>query len=155
VLFRSAAIPLLLSAGMSRRAIVFLSPITFGLAHIHHFYEFRITHPHVHVAAAIARSVFQLTYTSLFGAYATFLFLRTGSLLSIVLVHAFCNSMGLPRFWGKVQPYWAGGSERELRRASLAWTGVYYVLLFAGALTWWRNLRSFTESGAALTEIDF
>src|SRR5271156_3709561 len=102
ILFRSASVPLLLLARMSSTKIIFLTPVIFGLAHVHHFYEFRITHPHTPIIAAILRSVFQLAYTTLFGAYATFLYLRTGSLLTVVLVHAFCNWMGLPRFWGRV-----------------------------------------------------
>ncbi|OLN81509.1 putative CAAX prenyl protease 2 [Colletotrichum chlorophyti] len=106
MLFRSASVPLLLCARMSLTQTIFLSPVIFGLAHVHHFYEFRITHPKVPLVAAVARSVLQFGYTSLFGAYATFLYLRSGSLLAIVLVHAFCNSMGLPRFWGSVEPHW-------------------------------------------------
>ncbi|KAL6850895.1 CAAX prenyl protease [Amphichorda felina] len=96
-LFRSAAVPLLLLAGHSMGSTVFLSPLVFGLAHLHHFYEFRVTHPHIPVTAAAARSVIQFSYTYLFGIYATFIFLRTGSLLAVAIVHAFCNSMGLPR----------------------------------------------------------
>jgi prenyl protein peptidase len=40
--------------------------------------------------------LFQFTYTTIFGWYATYLFLRTGHLLAPVLVHALCNSLGLP-----------------------------------------------------------
>ena len=42
-LFRSASVPLLLLAGVSTKSTIFLSPIVFGLAHAHHFYEFRIS----------------------------------------------------------------------------------------------------------------
>lgn len=71
---------------------------------MHHLYEFRLTHPRVPLALALARSAFQLAYTTLFGAYATFLFLRSGSLLAVCGVHAFCNCMGLPQVWGRVEP---------------------------------------------------
>ena len=40
----------------------------------------------------------QFTYTTLFGAYSSYLFLRTGLLYGPVLAHAFCNCMGLPDF---------------------------------------------------------
>ncbi|KAJ4159288.1 uncharacterized protein LMH87_008195 [Akanthomyces muscarius] len=99
-LFRSAVVPLLVLAKASPSSIIFLSPLVFGVAHIHHFYEFRLTNPGLPIYAAVARTVIQLTYTSVFGAYVTFLFLQTGSLLAVVLVHAFCNSLGLPRVWG-------------------------------------------------------
>ncbi|KAJ6441691.1 CaaX-protease [Purpureocillium lavendulum] len=99
-LFRSAAVPLLLLAGSNLRSIIFLSPVVFGLAHVNHFYEFRVTHPETPLGVAVARSVLQFSYTSIFGAYATFVYLRTGSLLAAVSIHALCNSLGLPRFWG-------------------------------------------------------
>jgi prenyl protein peptidase len=130
--------------------IIFMTPFIFGLAHVHHFYEFRVTHPQVPVAAAVARSVLQLSYTSLFGAYATFLFLRTGSFLAVFLVHAFCNSMGLPRFWGFVQPYWLYQNTAQTLIAVQRWTAVYYTLLVVGLITWWALLWKLTESNSPL-----
>ncbi|KAH9209838.1 hypothetical protein DL95DRAFT_309108, partial [Leptodontidium sp. 2 PMI_412] len=44
----------------------------------------------------------QLSYTTLFGGYVTFLYMRTGSPLGVILVHAFCNWMGLPLCLGRV-----------------------------------------------------
>lgn len=41
--------------------------------------------------------VFQTLYTSLFGWHASFLYLRTGSLLPPILSHIFCNVMGFPQ----------------------------------------------------------
>lgn len=152
---------------------IFLSPVIFGLAHVHHFYEFRITHRQVPLAAALARSAFQLAYTTLFGAYATFLFLRTGSLLAICLAHAFCNCMGLPRVWGRVQPPGGEGGDDDVavavapreggergsgattaKRPTLLWTVAYYCLLVGGALTWYRNLWRLTTSPQALVPMD-
>ncbi|KAI2642778.1 CaaX protease [Xylaria nigripes] len=159
VLFRSAAVPLMLVAQTSVVRTIFLSPLIFGLAHVHHFYEFRLTHPHDPITAAFLRSLLQLTYTSLFGAYATFLFLRTGSLLAIFVVHAFCNIMGLPRFWGRVEPPsdaessdgkdgWKAGVQAP--KASILWSVFYYLLLVGGAVGFWRNLGALTESDNAL-----
>ncbi|KAI5928796.1 hypothetical protein F4810DRAFT_25099 [Camillea tinctor] len=159
VLFRSASVPLMLVARTSVSRTVFLSPVIFGLAHFHHFYEFRLSHPHVPVAAGLLRSLVQLAYTSLFGAYATFLFLRSGSLLAIFAVHAFCNVMGLPRFWGRLEPAATAGpgpgaGAGSGARPSILWTVVYYLLLVAGAAAWWRLLGPLTESGNALAPID-
>jgi len=47
-------------------------------------------------------SLFQFIYTTLFGWFAAFVFLRTGSLYPAIAAHAFCNWLGLPRFWGRV-----------------------------------------------------
>ncbi|KAF4120265.1 prenyl protein peptidase [Geosmithia morbida] len=153
-LFRSASVPLLLSAGHTMESAVFLSPLVFGLAHVHHFYEFRQTNPQVPVIAALARSVLQFAYTYLFGIYATFIFLRTGSLLAVVLVHTFCNSMGLPRLWGHVEPYWY--SWRELTDSTKPgpwmWTAIYYFLLFGGVMTFYRQLYLLSESPLALAD---
>lgn len=154
VLFRSAAVPLMLIARTSVTRTIFMSPLIFGLAHVHHFYEFRITNPRVPIAAAILRSVFQLAYTTLFGSYATFLYLRTGSLLAICLVHAFCNCMGLPRVWGRVQPISGYSQEASTeQKGNVLWTAAYYVLLVTGAALWYRNLWVLTESSNALVAV--
>lgn len=79
-----------------------LPPLYFGIAHIHHFYEFRLTHPSVPLVSAVVRSALQLAYTTLFGAYASYLFLKTGSLPAVIILHVFCNWVGLPRLWGRV-----------------------------------------------------
>lgn len=41
---------------------------------------------------------FQLLYTTVFGWYATWIFLKFGSYIPAVVVHAFCNWMGVPAF---------------------------------------------------------
>lgn len=158
----------MLASQTSVTKTIFLTPIIFGLSHVHHFYEFRLTNPQVPAKAALFRSVFQLVYTTLFGAYATFIFLRTGSLLAACAVHAFCNCMGLPQLWGRVEP----AEERIIpvptptpaqmgeeglglgRRASILWTVAYYSLLVMGAVSWYRNLWVLTEGGNALVPTD-
>jgi hypothetical protein len=41
--------------------------------------------------------VFQLFYTTVFGWLSAFVFLRTGHVISVFLMHWFCNHMGFPR----------------------------------------------------------
>lgn len=166
VLFRSASVPLLLLSQTSNSTIIFLTPIIFGMAHVHHFYEFRISHPHTPVVRALLRSLLQFTYTTLFGGYATFIFLRSGSLLSVILVHAFCNWMGFPRFWGRLssgdtaigqdvgQGKRGGKGSFTVPDAgvlSVTWTIIYYVLLVTGAVAWQKLLWPMTESESMLT----
>lgn len=161
ILFRSASVPLLLLSLSSTTTIIFLTPIVFGLAHVHHFYEFRISNPRTPVTAAVLRSLLQFTYTTLFGGYATFLFLRSGSLLAVIGVHAFCNWMGFPRFWGRVSagetvlgPDYGEGDDGTARERGdgmdVVWTVSYYVLLVVGAVSWWQYLWILTESESAL-----
>ncbi|KAL2133960.1 hypothetical protein VTI74DRAFT_1316 [Chaetomium olivicolor] len=158
ILFRSASIPLMLLSQSPLKQTIFLTPILFGLAHVHHFYEFRLVQPQVPATAALLRSLFQFAYTTVFGAYATFLYIRTGSLLAVCAVHAFCNCMGLPQVWGRVEPpvpVLAGGDTNGPHtkqdggaggRPSILWTVAYYVLLVGGAVVWWRNLWALSES---------
>lgn len=158
--------PLFLLSKASLTTLIFGTPVIFGLAHIHHFYEFRLTHPHTPAVAALVRSIFQLSYTTLFGAYATFLYLRTGSLLAVILVHAFCNWMGLPRFWGRVgaiEPLVGpdNGTDKDRKRDEdkgttvdgsphVGWTILYYILLVLGAVGFWRQFWNMTDSSSAL-----
>ncbi|KAF2203289.1 Abi-domain-containing protein [Delitschia confertaspora ATCC 74209] len=168
LIWRSLIIPLHILAHFSGKKIIFLTPLYFGIAHVHHFYEFRLTHPHSPVLQGILRSAFQFTYTSLFGFFAAFVYLRTGNLLSIILAHSFCNWMGLPRFWGRVgveagvpigppdldkkrnedSSYRSG--ELIYHSKPIAWTVVYYAILVAGAVGFYYQLFPLTESSYSL-----
>ncbi|KAF2840265.1 Abi-domain-containing protein [Patellaria atrata CBS 101060] len=169
LLFRSLLIPLHLLSHHSPLRTTLLTPLYFGIAHIHHFYEFRLTHPHTPALKALARSLFQFAYTSLFGVFAAFLFIRTGSLWPCILAHTFCNWMGLPRMWGRVgveagvplgPPDVRGEGKRDDRRSGreriedeglgVGWTMTYYALLVAGAWGFWFALWPLTESTNAL-----
>jgi prenyl protein peptidase len=169
LLFRSASLPLFLLSPATLQTTFLVPPLVFGLAHIHHIYEFRVMHPSVPLLHAVLRSVIQLLYTTLFGSYATFLYLRTGSLLTVILCHAFCNWMGLPRFWGRVE---GGGAESVMGpdsggdqgkrdesegpssrvKLGIFWTIAYYTLLVIGAVGFYKYLWVLTESGSALLE---
>ncbi|TDH72928.1 uncharacterized protein CCR75_003100 [Bremia lactucae] len=74
--FRSCMVPLLVCADFTVKQIVLGGPLIFGAAHLHHMMEY-IRHGKTLKDAALIVG-FQLMYTSLFGAYATFIFLRTG-----------------------------------------------------------------------------
>lgn len=105
LLFRSTILPLHLLSPLasSPKELIFTTPLYFGIAHVHHFYEFRLTHPDTPLLPAVLRTVFQFAYTTIFGWYAAFIYLRTGSLYAVFFVHAFCNYMGFPRLWGKIR----------------------------------------------------
>ncbi|KZF21294.1 hypothetical protein L228DRAFT_249099 [Xylona heveae TC161] len=169
LVFRSCLIPLHLLAKVSPGRIVFLTPLYFGIAHIHHFYEYKLTHPYTPLLPALLRSVVQFSYTSIFGFYATFLFLRTGSFPAVVVVHSFCNWCGLPRFWGRVEagqpigpPDIKGKDDGENVRTvltgnlsgqgqlGLEWTIAYYLLLVAGAVGFYFLLWPLTSGERAL-----
>jgi len=97
LIFRACMLPLL----VPRYGLVhstFIAPLFFGVAHFHHIIEEIRTGKRIfHV---ILTSCFQMTYTTIFGAYSAFLFLRTGHLVGPVLCHSFCNMIGFPDFGG-------------------------------------------------------
>ncbi|OJJ52607.1 hypothetical protein ASPSYDRAFT_51723 [Aspergillus sydowii CBS 593.65] len=163
IMFRSAIIPLHLLARVSPGRIVWIAPLYFGVAHVHHFYEFRLTHPDTSIIAAALRSVFQFGFTTVFGWYATFVYLRTGSLIAVIIIHTFCNWCGLPRLWGRVEgavpigPTLSRGKEDSDRspeysydQLGIGWSVAYYVLLVFGAIGFCCALWPLTESIHAL-----
>jgi len=95
--FRACMCSLLFSAGFSHTFTILVTPLFFGLAHLHHIQQ------HLHkqgreLKDAWLECVFQLCYTTIFGTYSAFLFMRTGHFMAPFISHAFCNWMGFPRF---------------------------------------------------------
>lgn len=110
LVFRSLVVSLYLLAKVSPTRIVFVTPLVFGVAHVHHMVEFVKSHtpagrtlpPSNVLIMGLLRSLFQFAYTSLFGFFSAFVYLRTGNVFASITAHTFCNYMGLPRVWGKV-----------------------------------------------------
>jgi prenyl protein peptidase len=94
IVFRGCMISPLLSAGLTAPAASFVAPMFFGTAHFHHAY-LKVKQGN-HISQVVLSTVFQFAYTTLFGAYAAYAFIRTGSIVVIFLSHSFCNTMGLP-----------------------------------------------------------
>ncbi|KAI0821824.1 hypothetical protein BC628DRAFT_1463351 [Trametes gibbosa] len=100
VVFRACMLAVYHMAGTSRGKLIFLTPLAFGVAHLHHAWDTYNRYGRTPSAAraAILTTLFQLTYTSLFGFHCAYLFLRTGSLLPPTVSHIFCNIMGFPQY---------------------------------------------------------
>lgn len=121
--FRSCMIAVLHQANYSRNYLIFVSPLYFGIgkwflffflenekggvkltilnaAHLHHAWDNynKMNRTSRALKNALLSSSFQFLYTTLFGWYASYLFLRTGNLMAPVLSHSFCNIMGFPDF---------------------------------------------------------
>ncbi|CAG7724973.1 unnamed protein product [Allacma fusca] len=128
LVFRACIISLIGSC-LSTSGIVIVCPLFFGAAHLHHAIEqIRLGVP---VRRAILISAFQFIYTSIFGAYSAYLFLRTGHLIAPVLVHSFCNHMGFPDFASVVH-------FQQPKKAVII--GAYVV----GLITWFYCLQPLT-----------
>ncbi|KAG6427519.1 hypothetical protein SASPL_111765 [Salvia splendens] len=95
LVFRACMIPLLLCGGFSTYTVIFICPVFFSLAHLNHLLEFYFQRNYSFLKACQVVG-FQLVYTVIFGAYASFLLIRTGHLTAPLVAHMFCNFMGLP-----------------------------------------------------------
>ena len=85
-----------INAEISTLKIIFVSPLIFGLAHFHHFFE---TPDLKHKwKKALLRVLIQVGFTSLFGFWNQFCWVKTHGLLTCILLHAFCNYMQFPDF---------------------------------------------------------
>jgi prenyl protein peptidase len=110
VVFRGLMVPALLSSccclggggggdsmggAEAARFVSLRAPLFFGVAHLHHVVEklWVSKEPPLRV---LASTLAQLTYTSIFGAIACYLFVRTGNIASPLLSHVICNFAGLP-----------------------------------------------------------
>ncbi|XP_033324305.1 ras converting CAAX endopeptidase Sras isoform X1 [Megalopta genalis] len=91
--FRACMLPLLLQCFAPLTAI-FVCSLFFGVAHFHHIvYRLKEGMPLKH---AVSMSCFHVGYTTVFGAYAAFLFVKTGHLVAPLTVHSFCNGVEFP-----------------------------------------------------------
>ena len=92
--FRACMLPLLLPQ-LGPALATLLCPLFFGLAHLHHFVEW-VWNGNTSLGVVLASLLGQFAYTSVFGVFSAFLFVRTGHLVSPVLAHVLCNVLGLP-----------------------------------------------------------
>ena len=81
IMFRSILLPPLVSSGFSPVKSAWITPQFFGVAHFHHYFTKR---NECATKQLFFELLLQWSYTTLFGAYASHVFIRTGSLLGIV-----------------------------------------------------------------------
>ncbi len=86
LVFRSCMLPLVVGSGAGRLATIVATPLFFGLAHLHHAVGL-VRSGQATVREAAMRVLFQVGYTTVFGAYAAFVLLRTGTFVAIFLLH--------------------------------------------------------------------
>lgn len=157
-------------------SLVFTTPLYFAVAHVHRLIESKICWPEESITDLLFVTFIQFGYTSLFGFYTTFLFLRLGSLPACILAHVLCNWISLPRLWGRVgtENHWGihfstapsssqstkletgqAWAHSAVNRIRSSWKGIgltlaYYLLLFAGMAGFWRFVGILTVSEQGL-----
>ena len=92
--FRACLVPVL-APSLGELWTILLCPLFFGLAHLHHIVEWAQNGGETLTNVLVGLLV-QVGYTSLFGMFSAFLFVRSGHLVSPVLAHSYCNLLGLP-----------------------------------------------------------
>ena len=95
LIFRACMLTVLSPAFGDYRAIM-VCPVFFGLAHLHHLIEWYRVKDGITFSQACLSVLLQVGYTSVFGLFSAFIFVRTQHLTGIVLAHSLCNVMGLP-----------------------------------------------------------
>lgn len=100
------------------------------LAHLHHMIERLRTG--MDKKTAIIISSFQFFYTSIFGIYSAYLFMRTGHFIAPFLTHSFCNHLGFPDF-------------QELLNQELKKRIVFVSLYVIGLVSWIMLLPTLTN----------
>ena len=105
IVFRGCLVAPLLCSGFSVLQTTFTAALFFGSVHIHHLIA-KLQNG-VPFKNAFLTTAFQFTYTYLFGAFSTYAFIKTGSIVGISMSHSFCNFMGLPNLsflqpWSKL-----------------------------------------------------
>ena len=93
--FRGFLVPALMATDLSVRSVCWLAPVFFGIAHAHHAIR-RIVQEKEGIPKVAIQTMFQFSYTTLFGAYTSYAYWQTKSLWAVTVSHSFCNYMGLP-----------------------------------------------------------
>lgn len=71
--------------------------LTSHIAHAHHLYRMR-HQPWPQFKRLLFGKIFQLSYTQVFGIYAGYAYVYTGSFWAAAALHAQCNLFGFPQF---------------------------------------------------------
>ncbi|KAG5420088.1 RCE1 [Candida metapsilosis] len=72
------------------------TPYLFGIAHFHHALQLYKKHS-LAMSSIVVSTLFQFTYTSIFGYLANWIYLKTDfNLFCPIIIHSFCNFYGFP-----------------------------------------------------------
>ncbi|AMD20307.1 HDL437Wp [Eremothecium sinecaudum] len=106
---------LILANSTPTTTLLLLLPLFFGFAHIPHGMEMYFSRNYT-IAEILNRCLFQILYTTVFGAFTNFIYLRTGNLYACILVHALCNYMSFPNLSSQLAADYQQISEKKQSR---------------------------------------
>lgn len=132
------------------KAILLLPPLFFGLAHLHHAWEMSTVGIYSNVQIAIT-TLIQMTYTTLFGVFTNFVYLRTGqNFWCCFAIHAFANYMGLPKMSALCEQFDLNRSTGFRSLVSKFWKWGYVAMLLIGLVKFKGNMWELTDSRHAI-----
>ncbi|KAI0268287.1 hypothetical protein BC834DRAFT_821684, partial [Gloeopeniophorella convolvens] len=125
LVWRSCLICIYHLAGASKTFMIFFTPVSFGSAHWHHGWEVynRYGRTRQALKSALVSTLFQFTYTTLFGLHCSFLFLRSASVIPPIAAHVFCNIMGVPQLQAELR--WFPHRQQRILCAYLVGIALY------------------------------
>lgn len=122
------------------RQLLLEPSLYFGIAHVHHAWEMYQDGDYK-LLQILLITAFQATYTTMFGTFSNYIFLRHGgNLYSCILAHAMCNLLGVP----SVQP--SSSALFTSLWAKKLWSRGYFLLLVLGLATFCFLLGPMTTS---------
>lgn len=77
---------------------MYLTPLLFGIAHIHHGYQMRCQYKDLPLKTIIFGTSFQTLYTTIFGILTNYLFYKYHTVWCCIMVHGVCNLLGFPSY---------------------------------------------------------
>lgn len=92
-IFRGVICAFLSMSFSHKWTILLISSAVFSMAHMHHYFFQSLQGL---ATMSLAAGLFQMLYTFLFGFYSGTFFLKTGSILTSIALHVFCNFLGFP-----------------------------------------------------------
>lgn len=109
LVYRAAVISVLYPEYLRAR-IMMLTPVLFGLAHLHHAYTMYFHENESFISVALTVT-FQFAYTTAFGGLSNKIYFDTSfNFWAAVILHATCNLFGFPSFdWRQDHPKWFWG----------------------------------------------
>ncbi|CAL9736048.1 CAAX prenyl protease 2 [Monosporozyma servazzii] len=114
--------------------------VYFGIAHVHHAWEMYQDGDYKFVQIVLI-TTFQAIYTTMFGTFSNYIFLRHGgSLYSCILVHTMCNLLGVPALQPSSNAFFTS------LWAKKCWSRGYLALLLLGFSTFCYLLGPMTAS---------
>jgi prenyl protein peptidase len=95
-MYRSCLINDLVAGGFGWNSI-WISALIFGFSHLFRIEDVLAAGRQI-TLMSLAPVMFQVGFTTVFGLYVGYIFLVTGSLYAVIIIHGFCNYMGIPSF---------------------------------------------------------